>query len=388
MRFTRDRFTWLAYLMLAYFSYVMAALGPLMPFLRAELNLSYTVAGLHVTAFALGMTLAGALSDWLADRFGRARLFWGGGLGMAAGALLLIVASHPAATIFGAFLMGLLGSAMMIMIQALLADRYGALRSIAFSESNLMASLSTACVPLVIGYGESSGAGWRVAMGIGIAAWVLLAFGYRRQPLPLKREAMENQPNNKAPLPFTFWMYWLVIFFSVSVEWCIGFWGADFLENGVGVERVAASTLMSVFLGAMATGRFIGSRLTRRIDASRLLVFASIVLLIGFPLFWLSSSPLLNVVGLFIVGLGIANLYPLTLSITTSVVEPERTNTASARSSLGAGLAILIMPQILGGIADQVGISGAFGIAAGLTLVVLMLTVVARRSRRATALAA
>jgi hypothetical protein len=38
--FVRDRFTWLAYLMLAYFSYLQAAPGPLMPFLRDELHLS------------------------------------------------------------------------------------------------------------------------------------------------------------------------------------------------------------------------------------------------------------------------------------------------------------------------------------------------------------
>ena len=41
--FTRDRFTWLAYLALAYFAYVQATLGPLMPFLRDELGMSYTV---------------------------------------------------------------------------------------------------------------------------------------------------------------------------------------------------------------------------------------------------------------------------------------------------------------------------------------------------------
>ena len=31
--------------MLAYFTFTQAALGPLMPFLRTELNLSYTVTG-------------------------------------------------------------------------------------------------------------------------------------------------------------------------------------------------------------------------------------------------------------------------------------------------------------------------------------------------------
>jgi len=73
--FTRDRFTWLAYGMLAYFAYMQAALGPLMPFLRDELHLSYTVSGLHLSAFALGMVLAGSLGDHLVQWWGRKVVF-------------------------------------------------------------------------------------------------------------------------------------------------------------------------------------------------------------------------------------------------------------------------------------------------------------------------
>lgn len=383
MQFTRDRFTWLAYFMLAYFAYVMAALGPLMPFLRAELDLSYTIAGLHVTAFALGMTAAGALTDRLMERLGRARLFWGGGLGMALGAFLFINVPNEIVTIFASLLMGLLGSFMLIVIQATLADRHGAMRSIAITESNVMASLSTAFVPLVIGFSESTGLGWRMAMWIGIASWLFLTFVYRGQTLPTSNAPKTVIGAQKSrPLPAMFWVYWLVIFFSVGVEWCIGFWGADFFENSVGLDRVAASTLMTVFLGAMTIGRFIGSRITRRVETSRLLIVAGGIVLVGFPLFWLGQTPLVNIAGLFITGIGVANLYPLTVGVATSL-DPENSNKASARCSMGAGLTILIMPQILGGIADQIGIFGAFGIAAVLVVIVVVLTVFAQRRSRA-----
>jgi len=376
MPFTRDRYTWLAYFMLGYFAYIMAALGPLMPFLRAELNLSYTIAGLHVTVFALGMTIAGALTDRLAERFGRATVFWGGGLMMAVAAFLFINVPNELVTISSSFFMGMFGSFLQIMIQSTLAERYGHLRSIALSEANFVASLSTALVPLAIGFGESSGIGWRVALWVGIATWVGLRFVYRHDnpPATQTRSQTTDAAPQARPMPRIFWIYWAVIFFSVAVEWCIGFWGADFLENGVGLERVAASTLMAVFLGAMTVGRLIGSRLTRRVEAKRLLTFAGGIVMLGFSLFWLAQVPILNIIGLFISGLGIANLYPLTVSITTSV-DPERSNTASARSSMGAGLAVLIMPQILGAIADRVGISGAFGVAAILVVCIVGLTI-------------
>ena len=69
--FNRDRFTWLAYGMLSYYAFMQAAPGLLMPFLRDELNLSYTVSGLHFTAFSLGMVISGLITDRLAARWGR-----------------------------------------------------------------------------------------------------------------------------------------------------------------------------------------------------------------------------------------------------------------------------------------------------------------------------
>ena len=69
--FARDLFTWLAYLMLGYYAYLQASLGPLMPFLSTELSLNYTISGLHFSAYALGMTLAGLSGERAAQRWGR-----------------------------------------------------------------------------------------------------------------------------------------------------------------------------------------------------------------------------------------------------------------------------------------------------------------------------
>ena len=52
--FHRDRFTWLTYLLLAFYGYSLNVLGPITPFLKSELELSYTVSSLHFTAFAVG----------------------------------------------------------------------------------------------------------------------------------------------------------------------------------------------------------------------------------------------------------------------------------------------------------------------------------------------
>src|SRR5690349_9543026 len=97
--FVRDRFTWLAYLMLGYFAFMISTLGPLVPFLRAELNLNYSVTALHPSAIALGLILAGITGDRFVTRFGRRAVFWSGSLGVSLGGIALILGQQPAVTI-------------------------------------------------------------------------------------------------------------------------------------------------------------------------------------------------------------------------------------------------------------------------------------------------
>ena len=57
MAFRRDQLTWTAYVMLAWFAYLQAAPGLVIAHLREELDLSYSVGGLHVAAFAVPSSL-------------------------------------------------------------------------------------------------------------------------------------------------------------------------------------------------------------------------------------------------------------------------------------------------------------------------------------------
>ncbi|HJY44128.1 MAG TPA: hypothetical protein VJ301_05870, partial [Propionibacteriaceae bacterium] len=69
--FHRDRLTWVAYGVGAWFAYLQAAPGLVIVHLRDELGLSYAAGGLHVAAFAAGSTVAGVISARLEHRLGR-----------------------------------------------------------------------------------------------------------------------------------------------------------------------------------------------------------------------------------------------------------------------------------------------------------------------------
>ncbi|MBL8153658.1 MAG: MFS transporter [Anaerolineae bacterium] len=377
--FVRDRFTWLTYALLCCFAYLQAALGPLVPFLRAELNLNFTVSALYVSAYALGMIGAGLTGDRVARRIGRRRLFWGGGAGMALGGVLFTLGRSAPVTIAAVLFMALLGSYLLVMIQATLSDRHGPNRAYALTESNVFAVLGASIAPILVGFSEQQGWGWRLVILLGVGFWLLLAVTQWRVPVP--EAARAASPTRAAPtgkLPGVFWAYWLVVFISTAVEWSMIFWSSTYMETVGGLSREAAASSVALFTAAQFIGRASGSYLTRHYPTSRLLLMAGAIVVIGFPLFWLGRTPWLNGLGLFISGLGVANLYPLALSV-TSTVGIANPNAASGRTSFGSGLAILIAPQILGALADQSGIQSAYAMVAPLAIGILVVTWFANR---------
>ena len=183
--FTRTPTTWLAYLLTGYFLYLQSALGPLMPFLRAELGMSYTTASLHFSAFALGVLPAGLFGERLSGAFGRRRMIWGGGSLMAAGAGLIVFGLHPAVTLVGTLVMGMFGGLLLMNLQATLSDGHGGRRSVALSESNVVASLCAVVAPLAIGAFERAGIlGWRGALLTAVVALALVFWRLRDAPDP------------------------------------------------------------------------------------------------------------------------------------------------------------------------------------------------------------
>jgi fucose permease len=83
-----------------------------------------------------------------------------------------------------------------------------------------------------------------------------------------------------------------------------------------------------------------------------------------------------GLVGLFVLGLGVALLYPLTLGLAMGAAG-TRADTASARAALAGALGILVTPALLGGVADKVGLRLAHLIVPGLVLVALFCFVIA-----------
>ena len=178
--------------------------------------------------------------------------------------------------------------------------------------------------------------------------------------------------------PRAFWAFWWLLALETGVEWSVVYWGASFLATHAGFSNADAATATGALFLAMLFGRYAGSRLTRRFSGLVILVASLAIALVGFPLFWLVPVPLLRVFGLFVVGLGLANVYPLSIALASRTM-PDQSDRASARLSIAAALSALLAPFALGALADNIGIGYAFGIVVPMLLLALLAAFLAGR---------
>jgi fucose permease len=380
--FIRSRFTWVAYILLCFYGYLLNILGPITPFLQDELNLSYTVSSLHYTAFAVGMLGIGLSGDFFIRRLGRVRSLWIGATGMSIATILLVLGRHPLVTITSAFLMGYVGSLILVIVPAVLSDEHQEKSTIAITEANMISSFVNALAPLLVGWFSYTFFGWRAALVIGALSLVVL-YIFLGKATPAASATLGPKQNGSTRLPFLYWVYWVAIVLSVSVEFCMIFWSANYFENVLGLDKAVAAQVVSLFLAGMIGGRFVCSRLAVSIPARKMVVGSILLAAIGFFLYWTATAPWIGMIGLTISGLGVAGLYPLIISLAIAA-SGGNTIPASSRATLASGTAILSLPLVLGRVADSVGLRSAYGVVAGLLVAVLIVFLVATRLEKST----
>jgi len=127
----------------------------------------------------------------------------------------------------------------------------------------------------------------------------------------------------------------------------------------------------------MIMGRVIGSRLVQRFSPRAVVSISILIAGLGFLLFWRTETVIIGLSGLFLTGLGVANLYPLLLSLAIGAAHGS-SDQAGARATLASGTAILALPLALGRFADAVGIRLAFGVVLVLLISVFLISLIAR----------
>jgi predicted MFS family arabinose efflux permease len=375
--FRRDRLTWVAYALLAWFAYLQASPGLVIGHLRDELGMSYSTGGLHVAAFAAGAMVAGVISARLERALGRRALLWSAVALMAIGAVALTAGRVATATIGALLVMGSGGGLVLATVQATLADHHGERRAVALTEANVAASAAYVVLIGALSLAAAAGAGWRVALLLSLAVPAAAWLGNRR----LAIDAPPPPETDGGRLPAVFWVAAGMVFCTTAAEWCIAAWGATFVEDAAGVATDTAIAVMAGYFGGVLAGRVLGSRLARSHDPARLLAGALVVTAAGFAVLWPAATTLQALVALAVLGLGLGNLFPMGISVTVALA-PERAALASGRAVATTSFAVLLAPLAVGTLADAASLTAAFAVVpAMLALAGAALALVRRRTR-------
>jgi len=251
---------------------------------------------------------------------------------------------------------------------------------VAYAEATAICYAFGILGPLTTGLFVAHSLGWRGVVLLGAVFGVLILVGFRRTAVPDPAEATATDGPG---LPAAYWAYWALIATVVAIEFCVLIWAPEFLERAAGLPRAWAAGSAAAFSLAMLVGRVVASRIVRLVAPRRLFLAALLVTFVGFLVYWGIGQPLAIVAGLFVLGLGVAPLYPLALVVAISAAG-ARGGIARARVMLALGLALLLTPGLLGGLADEVGLRLAHLMLPALVAAALLCLAAARALERRT----
>jgi MFS family permease len=368
------RAKWTTFCYLATWGYLLYGLGNATPYLRDDLRLSAFEAGLHASALALGILVAGVTADIVGRRVGPSRLLDLSVVYFAVAAALIIVAPALPVSLCGAFLLGLGGGTLTTQVNLQLSGFGRAQGRILLSQANAVAVIAAAVAPIAISLAASVLHAWRLAM-LAPIVWVAVLTALRQREGGTS--TVEHAP--KATLPRSYWIVWLLLVLGVAIEFSFVYWGSTVVILRTGISTADATMLASLFvMGMFAVRVVIGSGVASGRSPLTLLAVGLVAAIAGATLTWISATPILSGLGLFLGGCGVSVQWPVGVTVAMHTAGEGQLQ-AAARATLGSGLAILIAPAMLGLAGDAFGVAAAWPIIIGFAVCSLGVVAVAHR---------
>lgn len=151
----------------------------------------------------------------------------------------------------------------------------------------------------------------------------------------------------------------LAIFIYVGAEVSMSSGVPILLKENFGVRGFSLWVSWAIFFLPIVLGRFGGSIILGWMSAKKFLVVTVFIAILG-VLTMFTSNELLTYIGIILVGLGFANIFPLVFSITIEQM-PERSNELSGLmvTAISGGA---IVPLIMGKVADSTSVLAGFAV--------------------------
>ncbi|MDR2939881.1 MAG: MFS transporter [Clostridiales bacterium] len=355
-------------------------LGTLMPYIISENGFSYAQSGLILSAHQIGNLCAVLAAGFLPYIIGRKRSALILGAGTTIG---LLIASFSKGLLLFWLAFALMGIGRGTMSNICNASASGYAKNKAAAINLLHAVFATGAllspfVVFIFTRGEPpfwKGATLTVAL-LTASAWFFLTRG-GISTAKLEREKGHSLDFLKN---MHFWLSTLILFFYLCAEASIiGWFVVYFREQGILPPLVAEFTPTILWFVIML-GRLLCAFLSQRYDKAKLLLLLSIGVTFCFAGMLLSKTATLSVIFLLGIGFFMGGVYPTTFSTVPGTSSTFTTGFVIALASFGA----IIMPGLVGAVADKHGLYGGVAtilVALSVMLVLSLIKVLYKESK-------
>jgi fucose permease len=327
------------------------------PWVQERFDLSKSAVGLVLLAMSIGVIVAVPVAGQLVVRHGSGRMVAVGGALCCAALVPVVLMPGVAPLVVALFLLGAGSATMDVSMNA-----HGVAVEQVYGKP-IMSSLHAGWA-----FGGMFGAAWaalgaalgaepRITVMVAVAALALLLAACLTRIGP--GSAAEGQAAPAFTLPSRGVVLLAVLAFLVMItEGAMADWGGLWLRQDAGATAGVAALAFAAFSAGMTVGRVIGDEVNHRIGPVALLRGGALLTALPLAAFLLVGTPAVGLVGLFLVGLGVANGVPLMFSAAGRRPDTPPGPGIAAVSSMGS-LGFLAGPPFIGFLADAVSLPWA-----------------------------
>lgn len=337
--------------------------GAILPYIIEEAGINYSTAGGFLSAFAIGNLLASFVNPVLASRIGRKATIVSM-CSLIPIMLFIITLIPPVPVIYVAFILIGIGRGSVSIINNAVVNDNSDGKPAALNLLHMTFAIGAFLSPFLTSLYISLGWGWRMVAYTIIAGSAIACILYASMkidynwPKDSKKSSADggNQKDlfYKSPL---FYIMGLLLFLYLGLENCVNGWFVTYFKSMGIMSDAYATNLVSVTWIMVMLGRLLTAKLSAKINKNILILTNCIATAVFF--FMLVATQNLTVITIAIAGLGFffAGIYPTTVSSVGGILKGS--NTGMSMFLAIAALGGIITPQIIGIVADNIGMVAA-----------------------------
>jgi fucose permease len=178
---------------------------------------------------------------------------------------------------------------------------------------NALLGLGTVLAPIFVAVFIGLGIWWGLPL---LAAVLFVALLLLSLPLPLKTGQVPQGQKGGTALPRRFWIFAFFALLYGICETMNGNWASLYMTQRLGVSATIASTALTIFWGAVTSGRILFAVTGRWFPESRTYKTLPLVVAVAFVAvaFIPKGNPFLGIAAFGLAGLGCSALLPLSIS--------------------------------------------------------------------------